>query len=536
MMGNRPVDEWTAISSQNRWHGVIFSKHKDARILPQCEGIPLDYGKTYNQQWSVQNKSTLITQKIRTSEHTGDMRVYFSGGSYMTLIEEGGWIFADLTDSFAAVRPAWGGYLWDDANWIRCNDEYAPVIIEAARANEFSSFNSFKQTLLAKTITINNGVLTYEGLKDSGVFTFYTTTTQLPQIDGAAIDLRPDKTFDGPFVNEDFASGVVSIDKDSRSLVLDFDQALSGSCGQWGYFESDINFDCVVDMLDIRMMIEQWLDDKFFESSGSDNYPDLEQQNWPLPGNYNVPSADVVPVIDGVVSTGEWTDARVIEMVYPSLITAPNTGTLYSGSAAPDNAEDFSLYWYLKWDSMNLYMLGVVYDDIIDPQDTPVFCFNPMNDPSAAFPGDMFLWVLSTAGNIIPFYTAGPTDSALAGTIAGGHYILEAKFRWSDFGIAGYNAQIGDVHGFGLACQDFDAGGVKEHYFLDFGSGVSNVADAGTWNTITLVDDLPVSDKGMYASDTNDDLKVDLNDYSMIAEQWLDCSSPVVEGCVNALD
>ncbi|MCL4217835.1 MAG: hypothetical protein KJ052_12630 [Candidatus Hydrogenedentes bacterium] len=57
--------------------------------------------------------------------------------------------------------------------------------------------------------------------RGSGSFTFYTESDQLPELNGQPIDLRPDYAFESPFLNEDWASGVVQIAKDDRELVID---------------------------------------------------------------------------------------------------------------------------------------------------------------------------------------------------------------------------------------------------------------------------------------------------------------------------
>jgi len=230
MCEKRSSEDWTAISSQNRWQGVIFARHPDARILPQCEGIPLNYGKTYNQYWSVQNRGTLITQKIddSLSRHTGAMRVYFSGpDTGMTLVEEEGWIFVEVGNAFAAVKPAWGGYTWADPQWMRLNDEYAPVIIDVAESVDHQySFASFIRAVKALPLTVSarDGILQYTGLGDAGTFTFHIQGGQLPNVDGVPIDLQPSFTFQSPFMNESFASGMVSIVKDRRARHYDFNR------------------------------------------------------------------------------------------------------------------------------------------------------------------------------------------------------------------------------------------------------------------------------------------------------------------------
>ncbi|MEI7776762.1 MAG: hypothetical protein WCK17_18545, partial [Verrucomicrobiota bacterium] len=70
----RPSTDWATISSQNRWHGVIFRGSPQARIYPYCE---TDHS-SYNQQWAVQRKGTLIAQKLKTSQHADGLRVWFS--------------------------------------------------------------------------------------------------------------------------------------------------------------------------------------------------------------------------------------------------------------------------------------------------------------------------------------------------------------------------------------------------------------------------------------------------------------------------
>lgn len=52
----RPASDWATLSSQNRWHGVVFRGARDARIYPFFESPK----STYNPHWAVQRKGTLI--------------------------------------------------------------------------------------------------------------------------------------------------------------------------------------------------------------------------------------------------------------------------------------------------------------------------------------------------------------------------------------------------------------------------------------------------------------------------------------------
>ncbi len=258
MVAKRSNSEWTPISNQNRWLGAIFATHPDARIFPECVGT--GNGNTWNQHWSVQNKGTLIVQKLSTSTNSGAMRVFFSGGATnMTITEENGWVFARMSNAFAAVRPAWGTYSWDDANWIRFSDHYAPVIMEVWQSSDFSNvFSLFKAAVFAQTINVNSGVLTYTGLKDAGEFTFYTNSSTLPRINGVPISFATEYTFQSPFLNSDWDSKQIVISKDDRTLNLNFNYDELPSCDE---LTADLNGDCEVDEDDLKILAANWLTD-----------------------------------------------------------------------------------------------------------------------------------------------------------------------------------------------------------------------------------------------------------------------------------
>lgn len=220
LLEKRPANHWSGISQQNRWHGVIFRGNPDLRIFPQPTATgPGDRGN--NEQWSVQRKGTLIAQKLTTSENIGPMRVFIPNlrGARP---EEDGWVFLQLPHAYAAVRPAYGGYTWDSAEWMLLNDEFAPVIIEVVRESDFPSFADFKEAVKQAPRSHSDGVLTYTGLLDHGTFTFYTSSSTPPRIDGVPIDYAPPKVFHSPFLESAWASGLVRIHKGSRAMVLDF--------------------------------------------------------------------------------------------------------------------------------------------------------------------------------------------------------------------------------------------------------------------------------------------------------------------------
>ncbi len=232
---SRPYQDWAIMSMQNRWMGVIFSGHEDARIVPQCRGgEPHDHRRTDNAQWGVQRKGTLITQRLPDdyTRYTEAMRVWFSDEEHglWNRVEENGWVFVEAAGAYAAVRAARGGHGWtgsedrfDHGGWMVPEDDFTPVIIEVARKRDYEDYGAFRDAVmeLSPEWEGEGRVMTYTGLYGD-TFTFYADHSSLPEVNNRPVDLAPDKVFDSPFIQSDWNSGVVVLTKDGRKRVLDF--------------------------------------------------------------------------------------------------------------------------------------------------------------------------------------------------------------------------------------------------------------------------------------------------------------------------
>ncbi len=227
----RPLSDWTLISSQSRWLGVIFAGNLDARIYPQCK--PDDGSVTFNQQWGVQKKGTMISQRLPKgmSQGAGDMQVWFSKDGLENRLEKSGWIFTEAKGAFAAVRPARGDYSWDSqqpkGQWLTFADISSPAIIEVAQKRDFKDYDAFQNAVIALPLDWNEQTLSYTGLSGDK-FTFYADCSDTPKINGKPFDYAPENVFESPFVNSKWDSGVVKITKGDEELVLDFTKSQSG--------------------------------------------------------------------------------------------------------------------------------------------------------------------------------------------------------------------------------------------------------------------------------------------------------------------
>ena len=217
--------DWSAISSQNRWEGVIFAGHPTARIFVQSP--PPEKGSLYNANWSVQHRGVLIVQRLKDSNAKGQ-RVWFDESLART--EKDGWVFAEAPGAFAAVRVLSGGTSWEadgpsPTPWLVCNDEFSPIVIEVARKTAFPSFDDFQAAILANPLEFASNRADYASTIHDTRLTLWSDYSQPPQVNGKPVDYGPSKVYDCPYIQSDFGDGVVIIKKGQEELSLDFNAA-----------------------------------------------------------------------------------------------------------------------------------------------------------------------------------------------------------------------------------------------------------------------------------------------------------------------
>jgi hypothetical protein len=226
-MAARPEEDWAAISSQNRWLGVIFRGAVDARIYPT--GYNSTGESTHNATWAVQSESTMIAQKLKASRGANEWRVWFSTVGLSAPVSAGPWVFAEAAAAFVGVRVVQGesGFVSDSGDkrgrWLKCADDFSPVIIEVAPKKDGLTFRAFQQTVTALPVASDGRALSYTSLRGDR-FTFFTDQSEVPRINEKPVDLAPAKVFDSPFVQSAWNSGVITVQKGSRKLRLDFNQ------------------------------------------------------------------------------------------------------------------------------------------------------------------------------------------------------------------------------------------------------------------------------------------------------------------------
>jgi len=232
MVAARPKEDWTAISSQNRWEGAIFAGHPTARIFIQP--LKPERGSVYNANWSVQKSGVLIVQRLRASNARGQ-RIWFD--TSLSREERNGWIFAEAPQAFAAVKVLEGGTAWEPdtidqkhegkgrtnlGEWLACRDPFSPIILEVARESDCESFEDFQETILKNPLRWNRSRLDYTSSLSKTKLTFFADYSRPPKIDGKPVNYAPPIVYDSPFIQSEFGSGLVTLRKGKQKKVLDF--------------------------------------------------------------------------------------------------------------------------------------------------------------------------------------------------------------------------------------------------------------------------------------------------------------------------
>jgi len=222
----RPTADWAAISSQNRWSGVIFDGDPDARVFPapfNAKGTSI-----YNGFWSVQAKGTMISQRLseqtKGKDKPQEWRVFFSTAGLSEPVQKKSWVFSEAKNAYIGVCVVQGKSSFEQSNfgqWLVCEDNLTPIIIEVGRKSDYADFSTFQKKAMNQPFSFEKSMLSYKTL-DGDTLTFYCDQSRLPKINNSRIDLAPKLVFDSPFVQSKWNSGVVTIKYGQDEKILNF--------------------------------------------------------------------------------------------------------------------------------------------------------------------------------------------------------------------------------------------------------------------------------------------------------------------------
>ncbi len=109
----------------------------------------------------------------------------------------------------------------DEENWGKLA-ETGDFRVIAGRSSDFAEIEAFASYLGTFAGTPKDGWFKLSGGKDKKLtLSLNLASAALPKINGKDIDLRPKMLFDSPFMTSEHGSGIVTIRKGERELVID---------------------------------------------------------------------------------------------------------------------------------------------------------------------------------------------------------------------------------------------------------------------------------------------------------------------------
>ncbi|MEM6750409.1 MAG: hypothetical protein AAF612_08060 [Planctomycetota bacterium] len=235
---SHPADAWIGISGQSRWQGVVFEGEHDPRIVPLVR--PTDNRDSMNASWSVQSQGAMITHKLKESRRAEEMMVWICKDGLSTPVQEDGVVFVEAPGAYAAVRPGWGPITMEEKRFgetkpsgafsgtpfgyvVTPEDDFVPMIVEVMSKEAAGSFDAFRAKVKATRPHVARGIVTYTSIYGD-TLTLDTNYRRPPSVNGVAVDYDPPMVYDSPFKHAEYLSGVVTIEKGDRKLVLDFNK------------------------------------------------------------------------------------------------------------------------------------------------------------------------------------------------------------------------------------------------------------------------------------------------------------------------
>ena len=221
------VDTWILGSAQSWHHGLLIKNGAvNERIVPIC----VQNKDTLGEQWSVQSKGTLICQKLRDARNAKEMAVFVSEGLVSHAEQEGNFLFVWAGEVYCSICFVGTEYAEKmpkiqkkvDGQWYVSSDAFAPVILEVTPAEQFVSFEGFREEVRRRKIVYHDQVLQYTSISGDD-FVFDASQEAVPIINGASVNYHPEKLFDSPFVQSVWDSGMVHIRDGDEGLNLVFD-------------------------------------------------------------------------------------------------------------------------------------------------------------------------------------------------------------------------------------------------------------------------------------------------------------------------
>lgn len=173
---------------------------------------------------------------------TGELRVFIAEHLYGKLKEDDSWAIVKDSKIWLAFRPLNdGGFdlrkVQDEyfekvsrkktkGYWLLPRTKGATIVFVLSRDAKHKTLQDFVAYLKSHKYGVSKDIAHYTFIDDLGEEAKLELgrSQNIPHINGKPVDLYPKKVFDSPYLSSDHGSGVVTIKKGKKELVLNFNE------------------------------------------------------------------------------------------------------------------------------------------------------------------------------------------------------------------------------------------------------------------------------------------------------------------------
>ena len=109
--------------------------------------------------------------------------------------------------------------------WVVADNWFAPFVVEVAPKLKYANYDEFQHAIVSTKCELAGNRVVYRSLTNDEL-SLPVDYKGLPTVNGCNVDITPTWGMNSPFVKSVFDSGIVKIEKDGRSMTLNFNRKL----------------------------------------------------------------------------------------------------------------------------------------------------------------------------------------------------------------------------------------------------------------------------------------------------------------------
>ncbi|MGE4286186.1 MAG: hypothetical protein AB7F23_06195 [Phycisphaerae bacterium] len=226
-----PNSEYFAeLACKDIFQGIVFANSKGTVFYPACYNNGQQI-RDYNSLLCAQHKNIALYYPNPETAPNGFVEFGLTSSFGSSYKESDGWYIWEIGNVWIGVRgysiqnpQQYQKIRWLDRTRFVFDDETAPAVMVTSLGYQCKNIDEFIEYLAGQFVVIKDGTFTLYGTdseKGPAKISINTASAEMPVINGETMKVKTDYIYDGPILSSKLGSGVYSIDKDGKKMVVD---------------------------------------------------------------------------------------------------------------------------------------------------------------------------------------------------------------------------------------------------------------------------------------------------------------------------